>query len=111
MHTILFNCVRPVGHCVTLGHNFTGPYAAIGPNVTVYINVILEVKALSAGDLRWGSKNVPLPSLHHTLCIYFFVLCSFSHFLGNMSIFFGGGISIFLGEYIFLLILFTVLYQ
>ena len=91
MHTILFNCVRPVGHCVTLGHNFTGPYAAIGPNVTVYINVILEVKALSAGDLRWGSKNVPLPSLHHTLCIYFLSFVHFPIFLGICQFFGGGG--------------------
>ena len=65
--------------CVTLGRNFTiGPYATIGPNVTVYLDVIFEVKALSAGDLRWGSKNMPLPSVHLTLCIYIFL--SLVHF-------------------------------
>ena len=91
--------VPPSWCYVTLGHTFT-----IGPNVTVYIDVIFEVKALSAGDLRWGNKNVLLPSLHHTLCIYVFCIWFIlPDFLGMSNLFFwGGGISIFFrGIYIF----------
>ena len=60
---------------------------------------------------------MPLRSVHLTLCIYIFLsLVHFARvFFGNMSNLFlfweVGAISIFLGEYIFLLILFTVLYQ
>ena len=91
---------------VILGYTFTiGPHATstIGPNVTVYFGVIFELKALSAGDLRWGSKNVPLPSLHHTLCIYVFCIWFIlPDFLGMSNLFLGGEISIFFrGIYIF----------
>ena len=59
---------------------------------------------------------MPLRSVHLTLCIYIFLsLVHFARvFFGNMSNLFlfweVGAISIFLGEYIFLLLLCTLLH-